>query len=667
MQLLPCLLLVTVLLSPTVSECPNACSEHGLCDFYDMCNCFRGFTGGDCSERTCPIDYAFVTSPQGDLNMDGDRDDNSWRRLPRNIDSFKVGGDTITMAGAFDRLEVNYGDLVKAVDQVYEVQWSCTYTVTNGSDCLQSLQSTSTANNTATQWTYTINAQNIIESANVVVAQTSQSANGILTTELTGTGMTTVGVISQIGVIFDTSSNLNVGASTIILAINLLSVTSETVVLAAESGSSSSGGGSGSIVVDASGGRRLGATKVEGVRAALPEDPDRLCRSCTRLIDFPSRYAGERWTELVVESRMEGLLHGFVGLWAEMEDDLITDTEKEKRKKPTKVLDGYPLYRHLRTQGSPYGTWEKWPGDFYGNGQVGHTADEGHFYMECSNRGNCDRLLGLCECHPGYTGKACHIQQCPGLMQSKGKNAAESAVGEPCNGHGTCTTVSSLSYAQPTLMTSKVSTVAGSNIVRTDRDMTASLQIGDVVIIGTSHEIGQTNENLPSHDIGTMKPKQRTRNGGSSNKNSLKHHVVTQIDRNRFFTKAPVSQTTPYGTAISKVPKYELWDADKNRACDCNSRYGGNDCKLRKCPYGDDPLTELGYDATDSTIDLTEHTRVSFYEQKAEKQSLYMSVNGGRMFGTFTLTMEDSYGDRWTTKPIPTKVKLSIVPRDSPT
>ena len=155
--------------------------------------------------------------------------------------------------------------------------------------------------------------------------------------------------------------------------------------------------------------------------------------------------------------------------------------------------------------------------------------------MECSNRGNCDRLLGLCECHPGYTGKACHIQQCPGLMQSKGKNAAESAVGEPCNGHGTCTTVSSLSYAQPTLMTSKVSTVAGSNIVRTDRDMTASLQIGDVVIIGTSHEIGQTNENLPSHDIGTMKPKQRTRNGGSSNKNSLKHHVVTQIDRNRFF------------------------------------------------------------------------------------------------------------------------------------
>ena len=43
------------------------------------------------------------------------------------------------------------------------------------------------------------------------------------------------------------------------------------------------------------------------------------------------------------------------------------------------------------------------------------------------------------------------------------------------------------------------------------------------------------------------------------------------------------------------------------------------------------------------------------------------STNGGRLFGTFRLTMEDSYGDRWTTRPIPTKVRLSIVPRDSPT
>merc|ERR1711871_538413 len=32
---------------------------------------------------------------------------------------------------------------------------------------------------------------------------------------------------------------------------------------------------------------------------------------------------------------------------------------------------------------------------------------------------------------------------------------------------------------------------------------------------------------------------------------------------------------------------------------------------------------------------------------------------GGRNTGTFTLTFVDEYGDRWTTKPIPTKVRLS--------
>ena len=45
----------------------------------------------------------------------------------------------------------------------------------------------------------------------------------------------------------------------------------------------------------------------------------------------------------------------------------------------------------------------------------------------------------------------------------------------------------------------------------------------------------------------------------------------------------------------------------------------------------------------------------------------FWSQKGGRLFGTFCLTMQDEYGDRWTTKPIPTKVKLSIVPRDGPT
>ena len=56
----------------SVAECPNACNGHGNCGYFDICHCYRG--GRHCSQRTCAYGYAFTTTPQGDLNMDGDRD-----------------------------------------------------------------------------------------------------------------------------------------------------------------------------------------------------------------------------------------------------------------------------------------------------------------------------------------------------------------------------------------------------------------------------------------------------------------------------------------------------------------------------------------------------------------------------------------------------------------
>jgi len=49
-------------------------------------------------------------------------------------------------------------------------------------------------------------------------------------------------------------------------------------------------------------------------------------------------------------------------------------------------------------------------------------TDAAHYYMECSNKGICDRETGLCECFDGYEGTACRRASCP--------NA--------CSGHGTC-------------------------------------------------------------------------------------------------------------------------------------------------------------------------------------------------------------------------------------
>ncbi len=49
-----------------------------------------------------------------------------------------------------------------------------------------------------------------------------------------------------------------------------------------------------------------------------------------------------------------------------------------------------------------------------------------HEYVECSNKGKCDRRLGDCICLPGYDGSACQRAACPSLY------------GLTCAGHGMC-------------------------------------------------------------------------------------------------------------------------------------------------------------------------------------------------------------------------------------
>lgn len=45
----------------TLHPCPNACSGHGRCTSPTrVCECFDGYMGGDCSQRICPFDRAWV-------------------------------------------------------------------------------------------------------------------------------------------------------------------------------------------------------------------------------------------------------------------------------------------------------------------------------------------------------------------------------------------------------------------------------------------------------------------------------------------------------------------------------------------------------------------------------------------------------------------------------
>lgn len=61
-----------MLVSQVAADCPNACSGHGTCsNAYDTCQCYRMWTGNDCSQRMCPSGRAFVDSGNGDVNSDG--------------------------------------------------------------------------------------------------------------------------------------------------------------------------------------------------------------------------------------------------------------------------------------------------------------------------------------------------------------------------------------------------------------------------------------------------------------------------------------------------------------------------------------------------------------------------------------------------------------------
>lgn len=80
----------------------------------------------------------------------------------------------------------------------------------------------------------------------------------------------------------------------------------------------------------------------------------------------------------------------------------------------------------------PYGTTEKFPR--MQSSDLADLPNSAHYYMECSNKGTCDRDTGECNCLPGYDGAACQRASCPGYPDS-------------CSGHGVCKTVRQLAYA----------------------------------------------------------------------------------------------------------------------------------------------------------------------------------------------------------------------------
>jgi hypothetical protein len=160
------------LLGVANAECPNACSGHGTCGANDMCSCYRNWQTSDCSERTCPYGWSFTTTPQGDLNMDGDRFDSSLKPIVYKVDSGSVKSgepilasinqltDQLVFNGNVDSSELTTGDCLKIV---YKSIASGVTTATPKYFCISAVSAT------APLTTFTLDADND-EAADIVNA-----------------------------------------------------------------------------------------------------------------------------------------------------------------------------------------------------------------------------------------------------------------------------------------------------------------------------------------------------------------------------------------------------------------------------------------------------------------------------------------------------------------
>lgn len=84
----------------------------------------------------------------------------------------------------------------------------------------------------------------------------------------------------------------------------------------------------------------------------------------------------------------------------------------------------------LRSDLYPKGTAEVFPNMIDSDG--GLLSETGHAYRECSGKGWCNRMEGICECQVGYTGSACQFLDCPRSDQGV------------CSGHGVCESISTI-------------------------------------------------------------------------------------------------------------------------------------------------------------------------------------------------------------------------------
>ena len=129
-----------------------------------------------------------------------------------------------------------------------------------------------------------------------------------------------------------------------------------------------------------------------------------------------------------------------------------------------------------------------------------------------------------------------------------------------------------------------------------------------------------------------------------------------------FISELAVDGSIQYGSVTDR--KYDLWDAQKSRACKCDAYWGGVDCSSRMCPKGNDPLTTMTKDTLGgNTAEVQEVQTVDIRPQLIGDDLGFYSA----IAGDFTLSYTDAYNQEWTTRPIRVSTQISNTQIDATT
>ena len=310
------------------------------------------------------------------------------------------------------------------------------------------------------------------------------------------------------------------------------------------------------------------------------------------------------------------------------------------------VDDPANVRKFLESGDDPAGTWETWAGD-YNDGK-----DEGHFYMECSNRGMCDRKSGQCDCFEGYEGSGCQRVSC-------------TQGGVECSGRGACLSVTEHTNYGTALKGFTVEGIAGGYTLTPSHNPTTHTYSSIDNVEGLSARVALVSTDSKTWTMEGIQRGDTLRLGGWNGEEV----VASTVTKTSITVKSALGRQHPFGTVVYLVPRYDLWDADMNRACKCDPFFTGPTCEQRICPVGQDPLchdntkgflklddkSQGDYQALDLSYTIRGTTPIP---QKNEKQSVYLETARGSLSGTFTLTFTDAFLQQWTTQAIHVNQRL---------